>query len=103
MVGKFGLTVARVQGESMAPSYHSGDLVLIRKSRKAKRNNIAIAHRPDKEDLLIIKRVITITNNGYWLQGDNSEYSDDSRLFGEVPKELIKGVVLFKYWPLFTN
>jgi nickel-type superoxide dismutase maturation protease len=103
MVGNFGLMVARVQGESMAPAYHSGDLVLIRKTRKAKRNNIVIAHRPDQEDLLIIKRVVTITNNGYWLQGDNSEFSDDSRLFGEVPKELIKGIVLFKYWPLFTN
>ena len=103
MVGNFGLTVARVQGESMAPSYHSGDLVLIRKARKVKRNNIVIAHRPDQEDLLIIKRVITITNNGYWLQGDNPEFSDDSRLFGEVSKELIKGIVLFKYWPLFTN
>jgi len=103
MVGNFGLMVARVQGESMAPAYHSGDLVLIRKSRKVKRNNIVIAHRPDKEDLLIIKRVITITNKGYWLQGDNSEFSDDSRIFGEVTKKLIKGIVMLRYWPLFTN
>ena len=103
MVGNFRLMVARVQGESMAPSYHSGDLVLIRRTRKVKRNNVVIAYRPDREELLIIKRVITITNKGYWLQGDNSEFSDDSRLFGEVPKDLVKGIVLFKYWPLFTN
>jgi nickel-type superoxide dismutase maturation protease len=103
MVGNFGLMVAKVQGESMAPKYRSGDLVLIKKSKKARRNNIVIAQRPDREELLIIKRVTTLTNNGYWLQGDNSEFSDDSRIFGEVPKELIKGVVLFKYWPLFTN
>ena len=103
MVGNFGLMVARVQGDSMAPAYKSGGLVLIRRTRKVKRNNVVIAYRPDREELLIIKRVITITNNGYWLQGDNSEFSDDSRLFGEVPRDLVKGIVLFKYWPLFTN
>jgi nickel-type superoxide dismutase maturation protease len=103
MVGNFRLMVARVQGDSMTPAYKSGDLVLIRRTRKVKRNNVVIAHRPDREELLIIKRVITITNNGYWLQGDNSEFSDDSRLFGEVPRDLVKGIVLFKYWPLFTN
>ena len=103
MVGNFRLMVARVQGDSMAPAYKSGDLVLIRRTRKVKRNNVVIAHRPDREELLIIKRVITITNYGYWLQGDNSEFSDDSRLFGEVPRDLVKGIVLFKYWPLFTN
>ena len=95
--------VARVQGDSMLPGYHSGDLVVIKKTMKVKRNDVVIAQRPDRKELLIIKRVITVTNNGFWLQGDNSEFSDDSRLFGEVPKELIVGAVLFKYWPLFTN
>lgn len=99
----FGLSVARVQGESMLPKFSPGDLVLIKKTHKAKRNQIVIAQRPDRLELLIIKRVLTVTIDGYWLQGDNLEFSDDSRLFGEVPKNLIKGIVLFKYWPLFTN
>ena len=103
MVAYFGLTVAKVQGDSMLPKYRSGDLVLIKKSHTVKRNQVVIAQRPDKPDLLIIKRVISITHKGYWLQGDNSEFSDDSRLFGEVPKELVKGLVLLRYWPLFTN
>lgn len=87
----------------MAPKFRSGDLVLIKSANQAKRNQVVIAQRPDREELLIIKRVIAITNQGYWLQGDNAEFSDDSRLFGEVSKDLIKGVVLFRYWPLFTN
>jgi nickel-type superoxide dismutase maturation protease len=103
MVANFGLMVARIQGDSMLPVYRSGDLVLIRKSSQAKRNQIVIAHRPDREDLLIIKRVLTVTSKGYWLQGDNMHSSDDSRLFGEVPKDLVKGIILFRYWPLFTN
>ncbi len=95
--------MARIQGDSMAPKFRSGDLVLIKSAKQAKRNQVVIAQRPDREELLIIKRVITITNQGYWLQGDNTEFSDDSRLFGEVSKDSIKGVVLFRYWPLFTN
>ena len=87
----------------MLPKFSPGDLVLIKKTYKAKRNQIVIAQRPDRLELLIIKRVFTVTIDGYWLQGDNLEFSDDSRLFGEVPKNLIKGIVLFKYWPLFTN
>ncbi|MBM3682096.1 MAG: S24 family peptidase, partial [Actinobacteria bacterium] len=46
MVANFGLMVARIQGDSMLPVYRSGDLVLIRKSSQAKRNQIVIAHRP---------------------------------------------------------
>jgi len=103
MVANFGLMVVRVQGQSMLPKYRAGDLVLIKKSKNPRRNQVVIAQRPDKLDLLVLKRVISVTNNGYWLQGDNSEFSDDSRIFGEVPKELIKGIVLFRYWPLFTN
>lgn len=103
MVGNFGFRVARIHGDSMVPKFRSGDLVLIKSANQAKRNQVVIAQRPDREELLIIKRVITITNQGYWLQGDNAEFSDDSRLFGEVSKDLIKGVVLFRYWPLFTN
>jgi nickel-type superoxide dismutase maturation protease len=103
MVIDFGLMVARVQGKSMLPKYQAGDLVLIIKRKNPKRHQVVIAQRPDKLDLLVIKRVISVTNNGYWLQGDNAKFSDDSRIFGEVPKELIKGIVLFRYWPLFTN
>ena len=87
----------------MQPNFAAGDLVLILKTQKIKRQDVVIAQRPDRAEFLVIKRANEITNNGYWLQGDNLEFSDDSRLFGEVPKKNIIGKVLFKYWPLFTN
>lgn len=34
-----------------------------------------------------------------WVVGDNMPYSRDSRLFGPVPKALIKGKVIAKVFP----
>lgn len=95
--------LAKVSGASMSPGLNQGDLVLIWRTHKVKRNQVVIAQRPGNAKMLIIKRVLSETITGYWLQGDNKDYSDDSRIFGEVNKNLIVGKVLFKYWRLFTN
>lgn len=42
----------------------------------------------------------TISPGHVWLQGDNLSNSTDSRLFGQVPLELIKGRVSHRIWPL---
>ncbi len=36
----------------------------------------------------------------YFVLGDNHSYSDDSRYFGAVPRENIKGKVIKIFWPL---
>ncbi len=36
----------------------------------------------------------------YFVLGDNRDYSSDSRFWGPVPKRKIKGLALFRYWPL---
>lgn len=95
--------VAKVEGSSMMPQLKAGDLIFLLKTQKLKVGQIVIAKRPDRQNLLVIKRVKAITKNGYWLEGDNSLESDDSRIFGEVDKDLILGKLMFRYWPLFTN
>jgi signal peptidase I len=37
--------------------------------------------------------------NGYFVLGDNSAHSQDSRYWGVVPKENVRGRVWFRYWP----
>jgi nickel-type superoxide dismutase maturation protease len=87
----------------MQPQLKAGDLIFLRKTQKLKVGQVAIARRPDRPNLLVIKRVKAVTKNGYWLEGDNQSESDDSRIFGEVEKNLILGKFMFRYWPLFTN
>ena len=42
-----------------------------------------------------------VSENCYFLLGDNRANSIDSREFGEVEKDMIKGVVVFKVFPPF--
>ena len=47
----------------------------------------------------LIKRVLDASAGGVDLRGDNSELSTDSREFGFVAPELLRGRVLLVYWP----
>ena len=44
---------------------------------------------------------LTYNNLGYTLVlGDNRDNSNDSRAYGPVPRDVIKGRVWVRYWPL---
>ena len=44
-------------------------------------------------------REITLGEGEYYVLGDNRNYSNDSRAWGAVPKENVKGKVWMVYWP----
>ena len=78
----------RVTGDSMLPGLKAGDLVLADKKAYAQAlpecGDIVVALHPIKQDLIIIKRVAELTNEGaIYLLSDNPEGSD-SRQFGAV-------------------
>lgn len=92
----------RVEGLSMLPLLQPGDEVLV--NRQAYRHsrpsvgNVVIVQHPQQLNLCLIKRVIAINENGdCFVQGDNSNYSTDSRVFGWVKPELILGLVTCKF------
>lgn len=44
--------------------------------------------------------VVVVPDNHYFLLGDNSTNSLDSRYFGFIPRESLKGKIWLCYWPL---
>jgi nickel-type superoxide dismutase maturation protease len=85
----------------MHPGLRDGDWVLVRRGRRARPGDVVVVRRPDRPELLVVKRVRTVLDDGrLWLAGDNPAASDDSRLFGAVPPASVQARVLVRYHPL---
>jgi signal peptidase I len=69
--------------------------------KKPEVSDIVVFNSPENEDLLLVKRVSKIEERDgrlyYYLRGDNTEVSRDSRFFGWVPERLIVGRI-FEKW-----
>jgi len=84
--------LGRVQGKSMLPTLKPGQLVFaIHKAPKE--GDLVIAMLLGRE---VIKRVKSISKDGYYLVGDNPDTSSDSRDYGAIKTEAIMAVVV---WP----
>lgn len=87
------------EGQSMAPTLGDCEVVLVDRSAKIGIGDIVVAKHPFEQDTELVKRVESINVNGdYFLVGDNLENSNDSRHFGAVAKEYIKGKVVARSW-----
>lgn len=98
-----GYSFCLVRGISMFPTLKNGQIVLEHKLKKSDSihiGDIVIAKLP-QNDYLVIKRVKSTLNISgtkyYWLEGDNKDHSVDSRTYGHVKEEYIRGRVI-KVW-----
>jgi len=83
------------EGKSMSPTLKDGEEVLVDREAKIEVGDIVIARHPIEQTSEVVKRVERINERGhYFLVGDNPEDSNDSRHFGAVTKEYIKGKVV---------
>ncbi|WP_410609945.1 S26 family signal peptidase [Amycolatopsis sp. lyj-109] len=111
-----------VDGPGMAPTLLSGDRVLVRRTRRPRRGQVALLRFPQLPsgapagDQLLLKRVVAVAGDRLppgWADpdvhglggevvpggcavvlGDNRPASWDSRHYGFVPRERIVGVVV---------
>lgn len=86
----------RVSGPSMAPTLFDGDVVLVRRGRVARVGDVVVVSWSARPGLLSIKRVIRKDPDGWFVTGDNTDASTDSRRFGPAR---IHGVVRWRLWP----
>ena len=107
----------RVYGHSMAPVLNPGELVLVREAeydRRDPRRGEIVAARPDKfGGRAFVKRITALPNEHvafdgrewqlgpeqFFLLGDQTEHSLDSRLFGPVTRRELLGPIWARLWP----
>ena len=90
-----------VSGASMAPTLNEGDWVVVRwrpRRKKLEVGNIVVIERDDQPGIQYIKRITKIEKKRFWVEGDNSEPSIDSRSWGFLTRKEIIGKFLFRYW-----
>ena len=83
------------EGKSMSPTLKDGEVVLVDRAAKIEVGDIVVAKHPIEQTSEVVKRIERINEHGhYFLVGDNLEDSNDSRHFGAVTREYIKGKVV---------
>ena len=93
--------VVQISGHSMFPTYQDGDTVYVDPCAyhhsPPQCNDVVLALHPYKRGTWIVKRVTQSENNErLFLEGDNRWESSDSRSFGSLPLQNIKGKVIGK-------
>jgi nickel-type superoxide dismutase maturation protease len=83
------------EGTSMNPTLKDGEVVLVDREAAIEVGDIVVARHPIEQGSEVVKRVDRIDERGhYYLLGDNLDDSTDSRHYGAVTREYIKGKVV---------
>ncbi len=77
----------------MEPAIRKGTKVLVNRLSGIRVGDVIALRHPQK-NLVILKRITQIKDDGYVVEGDNKEKSSDSRQFGLIEKKLIIGKVV---------
>jgi nickel-type superoxide dismutase maturation protease len=88
-----------IEGESMCPSLEPGDRVLALRFARARVGDLVALPDPRAADRIMVKRVVAIGEGHVSVLGDNSASSTDSRHFGPVARNLVRGRVVYRYAP----
>lgn len=87
----------KIFGNSMSPTLSANDIVLVNRLeyifKKPKEGDIIACNDP-RDERILIKRIIKIENNAYFVQGDNKYASTDSRVFGKIRHKDIIGKII---------
>jgi signal peptidase I len=111
VIRHYGVTSCKIIGESMSPTYHNGDVLLMSgydlRTRGPQKGDRVVFKDPD--GIVVIKRIALVPGeidnisptqgwkilgrNQYVVLGDNATNSVDSRIYGPVHREQMIGIV----------
>lgn len=91
----------RIDGASMRPTLEPGDHVLVDprayRRRPPRIGDVVLARHPYRRGVEVVKRLgATLPDGRLLLAGDNPEESTDSRAFGAVPIDRLRGRVVLR-------
>jgi type IV secretory pathway protease TraF len=95
----------------MRPGLEPGDWALAVPASRFHRGDIVVVEHPGRDGFEMVKRVAAVPGDiapdgrvlggdEFWVLGDSSEASTDSRAFGAVPRARLKARVRLVYWPV---
>ena len=93
----------------MAPTLVPGDWALTVLIRRPKIGDVVVVEHPDRPGFEMVKRLTaapgdrvgerTLGPDEWWVEGDFAAASTDSRRFGPVHADGLRGKVVLIYWP----
>ena len=83
----------------MRPTLEPGDRLLLARTRRVRPGDLVAVVDPRSDRRTVVKRVAAVSASGLTVLGDNAGASTDSRVFGTVPTDALKGRVLYRYFP----
>lgn len=102
-----GLSHVEVEGESMSPTYRSGQRIWVRLFKQTPsqegvirlRGKVILIEREEYPGIFLIKRLEKVHGDLIWVEGDNKDVAlaslqHDSRKFGWLSRQTVRGVAL---------
>lgn len=84
----------QIEGESMLPSFRSGNRVLVWRYGTVRKGDVVVF---SKGGLTMVKRAVEWNGDRWVVRGDNISASTDSLDFGGVEERSIIGKVIARY------
>lgn len=107
LVARALLHVVTVNGDSMTPTYQEGDQLLVLRRAfltRVRVGAVVVCLPPpgivitdgdaDAATQFIVKRVTALPDGQVYVLGDAPRHSFDSRMFGALAPELVRGVII---------
>lgn len=98
-------SLVEVRGDSMAPTLWAGDRLVTLPSwlLRPRPGRIVVARDPRDPSRVLVKRVQRRVGRDHLdLRGDDPEASTDSRVYGPLPRRLVRRVVVARWPDLLT-